>query len=139
MNFKMHDGGQNQKTLGFQDPANFIDRLLGIGDMLKGFEVKSQPDALIGDRFHICNITKDIDTGWIEVLHILFDITFPGEKGLVIIRFPACAGIKDWLIIRKVLQGPFHIIDYSFSQSHLPLTGFSATWVRIEYRRGAQT
>ncbi len=96
--------------------------------MLKGFEVQHQPDAFIGNWFHIRNIADNIDTRRIEVRHILFDVPFPWKEGTVKIRLPPGAGIKDGFLKGKSRNGPLHIVDDRFSQSsRLSFIGFSNT------------
>jgi len=76
MNLKVHDGGQDEKSIWTEHTMNFIDRFLRIRKVLKGFKVQYQSNALIGNRLHFCDITDYVNAGWIKVLHILFNIPF---------------------------------------------------------------
>jgi hypothetical protein len=136
----MHHRGENQKPIRPKHSMDFIDRFLRIRKMFKGFEVQYQSDALIRNWFHISNITDNVNAGWIKVPHILLDILFPWKEGLIKIRFPSSAGIKDGLLKVETCNGPFYIVDNRFSQSDLlsPPWGFSIARVKIENRRGAQ-
>jgi len=115
MDFEMHHRRQNQKSIGSQDTVNLIDRPLRIRNVLKGFEVKHQSDALIGNRFHGRNVTENIDAGRIEILHVLFDIPLPRKKGLIVIWLPSGAGIEDGLLKGELFDGPFNIFNDCFS------------------------
>ena len=119
MNLKVHDRGQYQKPVGPKDTMDFIDRLLRIGEMFKGFEVQHQSNALIGNRLHFCDITDHVNAGRIKVPHILLNIPFPWKEGLVKIRFPSSAGIEDRFLKGKTLSRPFYIVDNRFSQLDL--------------------
>ena len=116
MNLKVHDRGQYQKPVGLKDTMDFIDRLLRIREMFKGFEVQHQTDAFTCNRFHFCDIADDINAGRIEISHILLNILFPWEERLVKIRFPSSAGIKDGFLKGETYNGPFYIVDNRFSQ-----------------------
>jgi len=141
MNLKVHDSSQDEKSIWPKHSMNLVDRFLGIRKMFKGFEVQYQSDALIRNWFHISNITDNVNAGWIKVPHILLDIPLPRKEGLIKIRFPSSAGIKDGFLKGETLNGPFYIVDNRFSQPDLlpPPWGFSIARVRTEKRRGAQT
>ena len=86
---------------------NFIDRPLRIRNVFKGFAVQNQSDALIRNRFHIGNVTEDINAGRIKVPHILLNIAFPWKEGLVKIRLPSSAGIEDGFLKGETRNRPF--------------------------------
>ncbi len=140
MNLRVHDSSQDEKSIRPKHPMDFIDRFLRIRKMFKGFEVQYQSDALIRNWFHISNITDNVNTRRIKVPHILLDIPFSWKEGLIKIRFPSSAGIKDGFLKGETCNGPFYIVDNRFSQSDLlsPPWGFSITRVKMEKRRGAQ-
>lgn len=119
MDFEMHDRSQNQQTVRLQDTMDLINGLLWVGEVFKGFEVEDQTDALIRDRLHIGNIADNIDTGRIEILNVLFEISLAREKGLIKIRLPPSTGIQNRFLIREPLDGPSHIIHDRFSQRAL--------------------
>ena len=140
MNLKVHHSGQDEKSTWTKHPMDFIDRLLRIREVLKGFKVQYQSNALIGNRFHVCDITDYVNAGRIKVPHILLNIAFPWKEGLVKIWFPSGAGIENGFLKWEMRNGPFYIVDNRFSQSDLlsPPWGFSIARVKIEKRRGAQ-
>ena len=116
MNLKVHDRGQDEKSIWTKYSMDLIDRSLRIWKMFKGFEVQHQSDAFTCNRFHFCDIADDINAGRIEISHILLNILFPWEERLVKIRLPSCAGIKDRFLKRESCNGPSDIVDNRFSQ-----------------------
>jgi hypothetical protein len=95
--------------------------------MFKRFEVKDQPEAFIWNWTHIAYVTDNVDTGWIKILEVLFDIAFPWKKGLIVIWFPSCAGIENGLLKRNSFNDPFYVIEDCLS--HLSLKTLSpSSW-----------
>jgi hypothetical protein len=118
MNLKVHDSGQDEKSIWTKHTMNFIDRPLRIRNVLKGFKVQYQSDTIVGNKFHIADITENINARGIVFLNILLDIPLPRKERLVIVRFPSGAGIQDWIFEREMFDGIFYIVDNALS--HLP-------------------
>jgi hypothetical protein len=116
MNLKVHHRGQDEKSIRTKHTVDFIDRLLRIGEVLKGFEVQYQSNASIGNRLHIRNITDNVNAGWIEVRHILLDIPFSWKEGSVKIWLPSRARIEDGFLKGETPNRPFYIVDNRLSQ-----------------------
>ena len=116
MNLKVHHSGQDKESVWAEDTMDFINRLLRIGKVLKGLEVQYQSDALIGNRFHVRNITDHVNAGGIKVLPILLDIIFTRKERPVKIRLPSSAGVENRVLKGKMPNRPFHIVNDRLSQ-----------------------
>ncbi len=134
MDLKMHHRGQDEEPIGSKHTVDFINPLLRVGEMFKGFEVQYQSNAFIADRLHVGNITNDVNTGRIEVRHILFNIALSWKERTVKIRFPSGAGIEDGFLIGKSSDCPSDIIDDRFSQ----LDPLSLHWALDHLRQNRQ-
>jgi hypothetical protein len=116
MNLKVHHSSQDEKSIRAKHTIDFIDRLLRIREVFKGFEVQYQSNALVGNRLHVRNITDNVNAGRIEIRYILLNVPFSWKEGLVKIRFPSCAGIEDGFIKGETPNRPFYIVYDRFSQ-----------------------
>ena len=94
MDLKVHNSREYKKSIWTEHTMNLVDRLLRIRKVFKGFKVQYQSDTIVGNEFHIADITENINARGIVFLNILFDIPLPRKERLVIVRFPPRTGIR---------------------------------------------